>query len=140
MRPRALTAMPWSCAHDTGYRQLEGNTLGNLGNCHYRLGDYRQAIDLHTQALAIGRDIGHRYGEANALNYLGRAQLASVDPRQAVTLLEQAVAVADTTGDIEPAVEARSGLARPSSSWVIRRRRSPRQPREGNWPTRPRSR
>ena len=46
------------------------------------------------------------------LNYLGRAWLASGDPRQAVTLLEQAVSIADATGDIEPAVEARSGLAR----------------------------
>ena len=46
------------------------------------------------------------------LDYLGRAWLASGDARQAVTLLEQAVSIADTTGDIEPAVKARSGLAR----------------------------
>jgi tetratricopeptide (TPR) repeat protein len=89
-----------------------GHRAGQPGNCHYDLGDYRQAIHLHTQALAIARDIGDRYGEANTLNYLGRAWLASSDPRQAVTLLEQAVSVADASGDIEPAVEARSGLAR----------------------------
>jgi tetratricopeptide (TPR) repeat protein len=76
------------------------------------LGDYRQAIDLHTQALTIAREIGDRYNEANALHGLGRAWLASGAVRQAVTLLEQAVSVADATGDIEPAVEARSGLAR----------------------------
>ena len=104
----------------------EGVTLGYLGLCHCCLGDYRQAIDLHTQALAIARDIGDRYSEANALDYLGQAWLASGDARQAVTLLEQAVTVADTTGDIEPRVKARSGLARPSSSWVIRRQRWPR--------------
>ena len=46
-----------------GDRQGEGTALGNLGNCHLSLGDYRQAIDLHTQALAIARDIGDRQGE-----------------------------------------------------------------------------
>jgi tetratricopeptide (TPR) repeat protein len=96
---------------DIGDRQGEGAMLASLGLCHESLGDYRQAIDLHTQALAIARDMGDRYGEADALNYLGRVRLASGDPRHAVTLLEQAVAVA-ATGDIEPAVEARSGLAR----------------------------
>jgi hypothetical protein len=39
-------------------------------------------------------------------------RLASGDARRAVTLLEQAVSIADTTGDIEPTVTARSGLAR----------------------------
>ena len=76
------------------------------------MGDYRQAIDLLTQALAIACDISDRFGEAIALAYLGRAWLASGDARRAVTLLEQAVSVADTSGDIEPAVEARSWLAR----------------------------
>ena len=91
---------------------LNAAHLGNLGLCHYSLGEYRRAIDLQTQALAIARDIGHRYGEGNSLDYLGRAWLASGDARQAVTLLGQAVRVADATGDIEPAVEARSWLAR----------------------------
>jgi signal transduction histidine kinase len=50
----------------------EGLRLGNMGLCHFALGDYRQAIDLHTQALTIARDIGDRYGEANALDYLDR--------------------------------------------------------------------
>jgi len=100
-----------------GYREGEGDDLGNLGLCYFSLGDYRQAIDLYTHALAIARDIGHRYGEANALDYLGRAGpglawLASGDVRRAVTLLDQAVNVADATGDIEPAAEARSWLAR----------------------------
>ena len=39
---------------------LNTNHLANLGICHYSLGEYRQAIDLHTQALAITRDTGDR--------------------------------------------------------------------------------
>jgi tetratricopeptide (TPR) repeat protein len=86
--------------------------LGNLGLCHASLGDYQQAIDLHTQALAIARDTGHRNGEATSLAYLGRALLESGDARRGVTLLEQAVSIADATGNIEPAVKARSDMAR----------------------------
>ena len=86
--------------------------LGNLGYCRLSLGEYRQAIDLYTPALAIARDIGDRESEANVLDGLGRAWLASGDARQAVLLLEQAVNVADTTGDLGPRVTARSGLAR----------------------------
>lgn len=43
---------------------------------------------------------------------MGRASLASGDARQAVALLGQAVSIADNTGDLEPAVGARSWLAR----------------------------
>ena len=91
---------------------LNASHLSNLGLAYYSLGEYRQAIDLHTQALAIARETGHRYGEANVLDYMGRAWLASDDTRQAVALLGQAVGIADATGDIEPTVEARSWLAR----------------------------
>src|SRR4029077_19421953 len=69
-------------------------------------------IDLHTQALAIARDIGDRYVEASAVGYLGRAWLASGNPRQAAALLGEALSIADTTAALEPAVEARSWLAR----------------------------
>ena len=96
---------------DTGDRLGECNHLGNLGFDHYFLGEYWQAIDLLTRALAIARDTGYRYGEANALYCLGRAWLASGDARRAVALFEQAVNVSNTADDIQPAVEARSGLA-----------------------------
>src|SRR5262249_25450206 len=70
------------------------------------------AIDLHNESMAIARDIGNRSSEAITLSDLGRAWLASDNARRALTLLEQAVGIADTTGDVEPAVKARSGLAR----------------------------
>ena len=86
--------------------------LGNLGTCYYSLGEYRRAIELHTEALAIARETGHRYFEAKAICCLGRDWLVSGDARQAVALLGQAVVITDATGDIQRAVEARSGLAR----------------------------
>jgi tetratricopeptide (TPR) repeat protein len=100
-------------AREIGNRDRESNTLANLGLCHSRLGDYQQAIDMHNQSLAIAREIGNRYLEAWAMDCLGRALLAvGGDTGQALSLFNQAVAIADSTGDIEPAVEARSGLAR----------------------------
>ena len=54
---------------------LNAAHLGNLGLCHYSLGDYRQAIDLHTQALAIARDIGNRQGEGAAAGQPGALPL-----------------------------------------------------------------
>jgi hypothetical protein len=58
---------------DIGDRQNEGAVLGNLANCRYSLGEYRQAIALHTQALGITRDIGDRHGEANGGTFGGVA-------------------------------------------------------------------
>jgi tetratricopeptide (TPR) repeat protein len=97
---------------DIGHRQGEGFDLEYLGLCYFSLGEYQRAIDLHAQAIAIARDIGHRYLEAIALDSTGRAWLASGDERRAVVLLGQAIEIADITGDVEPAMEARSWLAR----------------------------
>ena len=45
--------------------------LTSQGLCHHNLGDYRRAIDLHTQALSINRDTGDRGGEGYAFGNLG---------------------------------------------------------------------
>ena len=52
--------------------------LTSLGLCHTNLGDYRQAIDLHAQALAIAREIGDRQFEGIVLGNLGSAAPAWV--------------------------------------------------------------
>ena len=73
--------------------------LTNVGNCHFHLGDYRQAIDLYTQALAIARDTGDRQGEGDALGNLGLCHHRLGDYRQAIDLYTQALAIAHDTGD-----------------------------------------
>ena len=72
---------------------------GNLGNCHASLGEYRQAIDLHTQALAIARDIGDRRSEAAALGNLGNCHASLGEYRPAIDLHTQALAIARDIGD-----------------------------------------
>ena len=67
--------------------------MASLGLCHYRLGDYWQAIDLHTQALAIARDIGDREGEGMHVGNLGICHEHLGDYRQAIELHTQALAI-----------------------------------------------
>ncbi len=72
---------------------LNAGHLLSLGVCHYGLGDYRQAIDLHTKALAIYRDIGNRGGEGAALTGLGIFRSRLGDYRQAIDLHTKALAI-----------------------------------------------
>ena len=100
------------------------------------MGDYRQAIELLTQALGIDRDTGYRHGEPCVLDSPGRAWLASGDPGRQAALLGPAVSIADATGDVEPAIQARSWLARvqlqlsdPAAALAVAAaRREPRYP------------
>ena len=73
--------------------------LANLGICHASLGDYRRAIKLHTQALAIARRTGDRYAEGSQLGNLGACHLLLGDYRRAIKLQTQALAIARRTGD-----------------------------------------
>jgi tetratricopeptide (TPR) repeat protein len=73
--------------------------LGNLGNCHKRLGDFRQALDLFTQALAITRDTGDRQGEGAALGNLAACHYRLGEYRQALDLHTQALAIKRATGN-----------------------------------------
>ena len=88
-RPSTCTPRPWPSPATAATARGEGLHLGNLGICHDRLGDYRQAIDLHTQALAIARDGGYRLGECTRMCSLGICHLDLGDYRQAIDLLSR---------------------------------------------------
>jgi tetratricopeptide (TPR) repeat protein len=83
-----------------GHRRPRGGeavALTNKGNCHWSLGNYQQAIDLHTQALTIHRDTGERLWEAFVLAYLGRCHASLGGYRQAIELQAQALTIARHT-------------------------------------------
>jgi len=80
---------------------LNATHLANLGNCYLMLGDYRQAIDLHAQALVIARDIGDRESESATLGNLALCHYAMTDYWQAIDLHAQALAIARDIGDRE---------------------------------------
>lgn len=96
---RELSAASRGEAERTAARRGEGNTLGNLGTAYLALGDVRQAIEYHKQALAVDREIGDRRGEGADLGNLGNIYYALGDARQAITFYEQALVVARDIGD-----------------------------------------
>ena len=72
--------------------------LIHLGLCHYSLGEYRRAIDLYTQALAIARETGYRLGESAGLGNLGICHRCLGEYPQAIDLYTQTLAIARETG------------------------------------------
>ena len=74
------------------------------------LGDYRQAIELHTQALAIARETGNRTLQGSSLTSLGDGHASLGDYRHAIELYTQALAIA-AMGDVASEAVARSNLA-----------------------------
>ena len=54
-------------------KEVKGKALGNLGIVYDDLGQVEDAIDHHTQALAIFKEIGKRRNEGTAVGKLGAA-------------------------------------------------------------------
>lgn len=82
---------------EIGDRIEEGIALGNLGNAHYSLGDYRQAIDYHQKSLTIVREIQDRPGEERDLVRLGKAYCALGDYAKAIECNQQHLAIVQAT-------------------------------------------
>lgn len=53
----------------------QGRALGNLGNTHYLLGDFAQAITYHEQRLSIARQFGDKAAERRAHSNLGNSHI-----------------------------------------------------------------
>jgi CHAT domain-containing protein len=82
----------------TIYREIkdrlgEGQSLGNLGNAYFFLGDYAKAIEYQQQTLAIAREIKNRKGEGTSLGNLGLAYNALGDYPKAIEYQQQSLAI-----------------------------------------------
>uniref|UniRef100_A0AAY4BNC1 Uncharacterized protein n=1 Tax=Denticeps clupeoides TaxID=299321 RepID=A0AAY4BNC1_9TELE len=60
---------------DLGDRAAQGRTYGNLGNTHYLLGSYQNALAAHEQRLLIAKEFGDRAAERRAYCNLGNANV-----------------------------------------------------------------
>ncbi|XP_077412081.1 G-protein-signaling modulator 2 isoform X4 [Vanacampus margaritifer] len=56
-------------------RAAQGRTYGNLGNTHYLLGNFRNAVASHEQRLLIAKEFGDRSAERRAYCNLGNAYI-----------------------------------------------------------------
>ncbi|CAM4676045.1 unnamed protein product [Leuciscus chuanchicus] len=60
---------------DLGDRAAQGRTYGNLGNSHYLLGNFQDAVLAHEQRLLIAKEFGDRAAERRAYCNLGNAYI-----------------------------------------------------------------
>ncbi|XP_061695301.1 G-protein-signaling modulator 2 isoform X2 [Syngnathoides biaculeatus] len=60
---------------ELGDRAAQGRTYGNMGNTHYLLGNFRNAVASHEQRLLIAREFGDRSAERRAYCNLGNAYI-----------------------------------------------------------------
>ncbi|XP_051943150.1 G-protein-signaling modulator 2 isoform X2 [Hippocampus zosterae] len=60
---------------ELGDRAAQGRTYGNLGNTHYLLGNFRNAVASHEQRLLIAKEFGDRSAERRAYCNLGNAYI-----------------------------------------------------------------
>jgi tetratricopeptide (TPR) repeat protein len=72
---------------------LNAEHLTSLGLCHYRLGEYRRAVDLLTQRLATARKTGDRQNEGGTLANLGICYEHLGEYRRAIDLHTEALAI-----------------------------------------------
>jgi DNA-binding SARP family transcriptional activator/tetratricopeptide (TPR) repeat protein len=92
---------------------LEARTaaLLSLADAHYRLGQYRQAIDHSLRALAAGRESGWRQGQAAAHNNLGNLYKESGHLSRAAAHHRRALAVNRRSGRLASQVNNLGNLA-----------------------------
>uniref|UniRef100_A0A4W4GXJ4 G protein signaling modulator 2 n=1 Tax=Electrophorus electricus TaxID=8005 RepID=A0A4W4GXJ4_ELEEL len=64
-----------SIVKELGERASQGRTCGNLGNTHYLLGDFRNAVVSHQQRLLIAKEFGDQAAERRAYCNLGNAYI-----------------------------------------------------------------
>ncbi|XP_067868290.1 G-protein-signaling modulator 1b isoform X2 [Heterodontus francisci] len=60
---------------ELGDRAAQGRAYGNLGNTHYLLGNYRDAIAFHKERLSIAKEFGDKAAERRAYSNLGNAHI-----------------------------------------------------------------
>uniref|UniRef100_A0A8C4DEG4 G protein signaling modulator 1b n=1 Tax=Dicentrarchus labrax TaxID=13489 RepID=A0A8C4DEG4_DICLA len=58
---------------EVGDRAAQGRAYGNLGNTHYLLGNFVEAIKFHRQRLSIAKEFGDKAAERRAYSNLGNA-------------------------------------------------------------------
>jgi len=91
-------------------RRREAITLGYLGNCYRRLGDYPRALDFVQRGMDIKRDLGDELEVGKSHNQFGLIYWEKADYPKAIDHLQQAVAIRRELADHELEVQARNNL------------------------------
>ncbi len=77
----------------------EAITLGYIGNCHKRFGDFPKALDYLNRALAMKHELGDRLEEGKTLSHLGLVYWEMGGYPEAIERLTRSIAIAREIGD-----------------------------------------
>uniref|UniRef100_A0A672S1W3 G-protein-signaling modulator 1-like n=1 Tax=Sinocyclocheilus grahami TaxID=75366 RepID=A0A672S1W3_SINGR len=72
-RATTFYEMNLSLVKELGDRAAQGRAFGNLGNTHYLLGNFVEAIKFHRERLSIAKEFGDKAAERRAYSNLGNA-------------------------------------------------------------------
>ena len=86
-------------AQEEGDKVREKNASFNLGNAHFRLGNFRGAIECYERALKISKEVGDRATEGKSYFNLGNAYLSLGDFTGAIEYCEHALKIYKEVGD-----------------------------------------
>jgi len=91
-------------------RKGEAITLGLIGNCYKKFGEFPKAEDYLQRALVIKRDIGDRLEEGKTLSHLGLLHWEMSDYKSAVEYLNGAIKLGSELHDATLEGSARNNL------------------------------
>ena len=80
-------------------RKGEAQTLNNIGEIYYWLGEMRKALEKFNEALPIRRAVGDRRGEAETLNNIGAVYWLLGERREALEKHNEALPIRRALGD-----------------------------------------
>ncbi|RWS15640.1 G-protein-signaling modulator 2-like protein [Dinothrombium tinctorium] len=89
-----------------GDKAAQGRALGNLGNTHYLLGNFAQAVTYHKERLKIAVEFGDKAAERRAECNLGNAHVFLGKFEEALKNYERALVLAQELTDV--AIEAQA--------------------------------
>ncbi|MBD3299618.1 MAG: tetratricopeptide repeat protein, partial [candidate division Zixibacteria bacterium] len=85
---------------DTSDDQLQSIALGHMGHAHFHRGDFREAVDVLSQAAVKQRAIGDQRGLAQSLNFAGLAYHRLGDFSRAIASHEESLAIKRSLNDL----------------------------------------
>jgi CHAT domain-containing protein/Tfp pilus assembly protein PilF/predicted negative regulator of RcsB-dependent stress response len=91
-------------------RRHEAITLGYIGNCYRRLGDFPRALDFVRRGMEIKRSLGDKLEVGKSHNQFGLIYWETADYVKAIDHLQEAVAIGRELSDHELEAQARNNL------------------------------
>ena len=87
------------------------NSLTRLGNAHYSLEEYQQAVDYHQQSLPIRREIGNCSDIASSLIGLGNGYYSLGEYREAISYWEESLEILREIGNERGEIACLRGIS-----------------------------